>query len=190
MIHSINSGDPAQVALVEDGLQVAAVLAPVFRDPGGLLRTLLVIRSDHGRHGNQLGFPGGKPEPGDTDLLATALREAEEEVGLSPATVELLAPLAPLDTVQTGFRVYGFVGRVPPDTVWRLDAAEIVGVLTPTVAELGEPSARATLPFTSSHFPAGLMVEGIALEGHVLWGMTLRLLDELVPRLLAGEWDV
>lgn len=174
----------------EDGLQVAAVLAPVFRDVEGALRTLLVVRSDHGRHGNQLAFPGGKPEPGDADLLATALREAEEEVGLSRGAVELLAELPALDTVQTGFRVYGFVGRVPHDTVWRLDAAEIVGVLTPTVAQLGDPAARATLPFTSSHFPDGLMVEGIDLEGHVLWGMTLRLLDQLVPRLLAGEWDV
>jgi 8-oxo-dGTP pyrophosphatase MutT (NUDIX family) len=175
---------------VEDGLRVAAVLAPVFRDVEGTLRTLLVVRSDHGRHGNQLGFPGGKPEPTDHDLLATALREAEEEVGLSPAAVELLAELGPLDTVQTGFRVYGFVGKVASDTVWRLDAAEIVGVLTPTIEQLGDPGGRSTLPFTSSYFPGGLMVEGIDVDGHVLWGMTLRLLDRLVPRLLAGEWDV
>jgi hypothetical protein len=55
---------------------------------------------------------------------------------------------------------------------------------------LADPAARATLPFTSQQFPAGLLVEGIDVEGHVLWGMTLRLLDDLVPRLLAGEWDV
>lgn len=174
----------------EDGLQVAAVLAPVFRDLDGVLRTLLVVRSDHGRHGNQLGFPGGKPEPHDTDLLATALREAHEEVGLDPTAVEVLAALPPLDTVQTGFRVYGFVGRVLRDTAWRLDATEVVGVLTPTVELLGDPTERATLPFTSSHYPDGLLVEGIDVEGHVLWGMTLRLLDQLVPRLLAGEWAI
>jgi 8-oxo-dGTP pyrophosphatase MutT (NUDIX family) len=174
----------------EDGLQVASVLAPVFRDVEGELRTLLVVRSDHGRHGNQLGFPGGKPEPEDVDLLATALREAEEEVGLDPGVVDVLAALPPLDTVATGFRVYGYLGRVPHDTAWRLDAAEVVGVLTPTVELLGDPAARATLPFTSSHFPDGLLVEGIDVEGHVLWGMTLRLLDDLVPRLLAGEWEI
>lgn len=178
------------IDIVEDDLQVAAVLAPVFRDADGALRTLLVIRSDHGRHGNQLGFPGGKPEPSDRDLVSTALREAREEVGLEPDAVELLAGLPPLDTVQTGFRVYGFVGRVAADTAWRLDATEIVGILTPTIAQLGDPAERATLPFTSSHFPDGLLVEGIDVEGHVLWGMTLRLLDRIVPRLLAGEWDV
>jgi len=178
------------VTVSEDGLQVASVLAPVFRDVEGELRTLLVVRSDHGRHGNQLGFPGGKPEPGDADLLATALREAEEEVGLDPGVVDVMDALPPLDTVQTGFRVYGFLGRIPRDTAWRLDAAEVVGVLTPTVELLGDPAARATLPFTSSHFPDGLLVEGIDVEGHVLWGMTLRLLDDLVPRLLAGEWEI
>jgi 8-oxo-dGTP pyrophosphatase MutT (NUDIX family) len=171
-------------------LQVAAVLAPVFRDAEGELRTLLVVRSDHGRHGNQLGFPGGKPEPGDADLLATALREAQEEVGLDPTGVELLGELPPLETVATGFRVHAWVGRVPHDTRWRLDATEIVGVLTPAIALLADPAERRMLPFTSSHHPDGLLVEGIDVEGHVLWGMTLRLLDDLVPRLLAGEWDV
>ena len=171
-------------------LQVAAVLAPVFRDADGALRTLLVVRSDHGRHGNQLGFPGGKPEPGDADLLATALREAEEEVGLDPRAVEVLGELAPLETLATGYRVHAWVGRIPADTLWRLDATEIVGVLTPEVARLADPAERRTLPFTSSHHPDGLLVEGIDVEGHVLWGMTLRLLDDLVPRLLASEWVV
>jgi 8-oxo-dGTP pyrophosphatase MutT (NUDIX family) len=171
-------------------LRVAAVLAPVFRDAAGELRTLLIVRTDHGPHGGQLGFPGGKPEPHDADLLATALREAEEEIGLDPRRVEVLAALPPLDTHATGFRVHAFVGRVPPETVWRLDAVEIAGVLTPPARLLADPAARSTLPFTSRAFPEPLLVDGIDLEGHVLWGMTLRLLDGLLPRLLAGEWEI
>jgi len=58
------------------------------------------------------------------------------------------------------------------------------------VEMLGDPAARRRLPFTSRYFPEPIDVEGIDVEGHVLWGMTLRLLDDLVPRLLAGEWDV
>lgn len=173
-----------------DALQVAAVLAPVFRDVAGLLRTVLVVRSDHGRHGNQLAFPGGTHEPDDADLLATALREAQEEVGLDPATVAVLGALEPLDTWATGFRVHAFVARVPATTAWRLDLTEVVGILTPEIEPLADPAGRELLPFTSRQYPDGLVVEGVALGGHVLWGMTLRLLDDLVPRLLAGEWRV
>ena len=62
-------------------LRTAAVLLPVFRDAEGELRVVLVVRADDGgQHGGQLGLPGGQPEPDDADLLATALREAEEEV--------------------------------------------------------------------------------------------------------------
>lgn len=171
-------------------LRIAAVLAPVFRDTQGELRLLLVVRGDHGVHGGQLGLPGGKPEEHDIDLLATALREAHEEVGLDPSAVEVLGALDPLDTHATGFRVHAFVGLVPGETAWHPREGEIVGVLTPAVATLADPESRRTLPFTSRQFPDGLLVEGIDVDGHVLWGMTLRLLDDLVPRLLAGEWKV
>jgi 8-oxo-dGTP pyrophosphatase MutT (NUDIX family) len=169
----------------------AAVLVPVFRDAEGDLRVVIVVRADDGGlHGGQLGLPGGRPEPGDADMLATALREAEEEVGLAPETVDVLAELRPFDTRSTGWRVHPFLGRVAADTPWRLQETEIVGILTPSVRALAEPSARARLPFTSIRFSEPLLVDGIDVEGHVLWGMTLRLLDDVLPRLLAGEWDV
>jgi 8-oxo-dGTP pyrophosphatase MutT (NUDIX family) len=172
-------------------LRTAAVLVPVYRDDDGQLRVVLVVRADDGGlHGGQLGLPGGKPEAGDADLLATALREAEEEVGLSPSAVEVVAELERLDTSATGWRVHPFLGRIPPDTAWLLQQGEIVGVLTPDVRVVADPTARGRLPFTSLRYPEPLLVDGIDVEGHVLWGMTLRLLDDLVPRLLAGEWDL
>jgi len=102
----------------------------------------------------------------------------------------VLGALDPLDTHATGYRVHAFVARVPADTAWRPREGEIAGVLTPHVAALGDPDARRTLPFTSDRFPEPLLVEGIDVDGHVLWGLTLRLLDDVVPRLLAGGWDV
>jgi 8-oxo-dGTP pyrophosphatase MutT (NUDIX family) len=167
------------------------VLVPLLRDPAGELRVLLVVRfDDGGLHGGQLGLPGGRPEAGDADLRATALREAEEEIGLDRASVEVLAELPALDTRATGWRVHPFVGRIPWRTDWALQEGEIVGVLMPAIADLAEPSVRRTLPFTSVRHATPLLVEGIDLEGHVLWGMTLRLLDVVLPRLLGGEWDV
>jgi len=176
---------------LSDRLRTAAVLLPVFRDADEELRIVLVVRADDGgQHGGQLGLPGGKPEPGDADLLATALREAEEEVGLAPEAVEVVAALEPLATQATGWLVHPFLGRVPSDTAWRLQETEIVGILTPAARALADPASRSMLPFSSLRFPEPLLVDGIDVEGHVLWGMTLRLLESVLPRLLAGEWDV
>ncbi len=172
------------------GLRTAAVLVPVLRDPEGELRVLLVVRfDDGGLHGGQLGLPGGRPEPSDGSMRVTALRETEEEIGVPAGAVDVLAELPFVDTRVTGWRVHPVVGRIPWQGSWQLQEREIVGVLTPSVHELAEPSARRRLPFTSLRHPEPLQVEGIALGGHVLWGMTLRLLDEVLPRLLAGEWD-
>jgi len=172
-------------------VRTAAVLVPVFRDEEDELRVVLVVRADDGGlHGGQLGLPGGKPEPQDRDLLATALREAHEEVGLDPSTVDVVAELAPFDTQTTRWRVHPYLGRIPADTAFRLEQAEIVGVLTPSVHALADPTARGMLPFSSLRFPEPLLVDGIDIEGHVLWGMTLRLLEDLIPRMLAGEWDL
>ncbi len=151
---------------------------------------VLLVRTDRGIHGGQIGLPGGRPEPEDRDFLATALREAEEEIGLPPARVEVLAALEPLETMATGWRVHPFLGLVPGDVPWRLQPEEVARLLTPDVEMLGDPTQRSRLPFTSAHFPRPIEVDGIDVDGHVLWGMTLRLLDDLVPRLLAAEWDV
>lgn len=180
----------ASPARNEGALQTAAVLVPVFRDEAGDLRLLLVVRGDHGVHGGQIGLPGGKPETADETLLATALREAHEEVGLWPDAVDVLEALDPLDTHATGFRVHAFVCRVPADTKWQPLAGEIAGILTPRVGALVDPDARRTLPVTSSRHLEPLLVEGVDVEGHVLWGLTLRLLDDVVPRLLGGDWDI
>jgi len=171
-------------------LTTAAVLVPVFRDANGELRVVLVVRSDYGIHGGQLGLPGGKQEPGDASLLETALREAEEEVGLARADAEVLAELEPLESSRTGFRVHPFLARVRADARWQLHPREVVGVVTPAISTIADPKQRAQLPFTSSALPDGLLVEGITVEGHVLWGLTLRLLTPLAPRLLAGEWPL
>ena len=172
-------------------LRTAAVLVPVYRDEDGELRVVLVVRADDGgQHGGQLGLPGGKPERGDADLLETALRETEEEIGLARASVEIIEALEPVETTATGWRVHPFLGRIPAGTAWRLQEREIVGVLTPTVASLADPAGRSRLPFSSIRFVEPLLVDGIDVDGHVLWGMTLRLLDQLVPRLLAGAWEI
>jgi 8-oxo-dGTP pyrophosphatase MutT (NUDIX family) len=169
--------------------RTAAVLAPVYRDEAGELRIVLIVRTDRGHHGGQLAFPGGRVDPGDETLVATALREAQEEVGLDPRQVALVAQLEPVHSGPTNMDVHAFLGRIPADVVWRPSPEEVVDVLTPTVAELWDPAIRREHLFTSARWPEGLLVDGIPVGDRILWGMTLRLLDDLVPRLLAGEWE-
>lgn len=168
----------------------SAVIVPVYRDGAGDLRVVLVVRSAHGLHGGQLGFPGGRVEPGDASLLATALRETEEEVGLARAEIELLAQLEPFDTRSTGFRVHPFVARVPADVLWRPRAGEIDGVVTPRVADVADPGRRREEELSFPAWPEPRVAVCVPVEGHRLWGLTLRLLDGVAPRLLAGEWTI
>jgi 8-oxo-dGTP pyrophosphatase MutT (NUDIX family) len=167
------------------------VLVPVFRDGEGELRVLLVQRGMHGIHGGQLGLPGGKQEPEDDSLLETALRETQEEIGLARDRIEIVASLPPLDTLTTGFRVHPYLARIWPPRRWRLAAGEITALITPAVRTLADPAVRQERELSFPSWPASLRVDCVLLdEGQILWGLTLRLLDSLVPRLLAGEWGL
>jgi len=167
----------------------AAVLVPVFRDGEGELRLVLVVRAAGGAHGGQIGLPGGKREPGDRTLLETALREAEEEVGLARDRVEIVAELDELDSRATGFRVKPYLGRIVPPGRWRLAGAEITELLTPTIDSLADVASRREEPIAVPSWPLPRLIAGITLgDGYFLWGLTLRVLEPLLPRLLAGEW--
>ncbi|HEY1370462.1 MAG TPA: CoA pyrophosphatase [Gaiellaceae bacterium] len=164
----------------------AAVLVPVFRDEEGELRIVLVLRGAGGVHGGQVGLPGGKWEPEDESFLATALREADEEIGLERPDVEIVAKLDPIDSRTTGFRVHPFLAVVRPRGEWRLAAGEIEGVVTPLVRALADPAARRREALVGDR-----LFDCVPLEdGRLLWGLTLRLLTPLLPRLLDGEFGV
>lgn len=164
-------------------LRHAAVLAPLL--PGDLElgpRILLIERAGNLRaHAGQLAFPGGKPEPGDRDLLETALREAEEEVALPRAQVEVLGRLEPVP-VPSGFMVVPFVGLVHGPWQPRIQDSEVKAVLTPTLLELSDPSLyRLTghREWRGTQYP----LHEYRIHEPPLWGATARMVFDLLARM-------
>lgn len=161
----------------------AAVLVPVF-ESGGLPWVLLTRRTETvEHHKGQISFPGGRQEDGDADLLATALRESFEEIGLPPSSVEILGRLDEIETVASGFAVTPFVGLIPPPVTLRVNPHEIEEIVTvPLEVFLG---------------PANLRVERVERAGrmvdlpfydyppYVIWGATARIIRRLVEVLEA-----
>lgn len=106
------------------GLKAAGVLIPIIEHREEL-SVLLTRRAEHLRyHAGQVSFPGGRMEPGDADIEATALRETQEEVGISPRDVEIAGYLDPVLTI-TGYTVTPVVGLVPPGLELTVDPGEV-----------------------------------------------------------------
>ncbi|OON69066.1 NUDIX hydrolase [Hymenobacter sp. CRA2] len=181
--------DQTNVPAAPAQLRAAAVLVPIFRDDAGELRLVLVRRSNFGVHGGQLAFPGGKRDPDDASLLDTALREAEEEVYLPRSAVEVLAELPVVETV-TGFRVTPFLGLITRPAVWRWLEREVEEVLEVRVAELLDPARHFTEDWQLAGWPRAARISFVRLGEHKLWGLSYRIVHELLPRLQNDEWAV
>jgi 8-oxo-dGTP pyrophosphatase MutT (NUDIX family) len=138
-------------------------------------------------HPGQVAFPGGATDPGDANSSVTALREAEEEVGLRPDSVQVQLELPDLFLPPSGFvvtPVLAFWRR--PHPVGVVDAVEVARVEVVTIAELTDPANR----FTVSH-PSGRVGPGFWVRDLFVWGFTGGLLDQLIRS--AGwerPWDV
>jgi 8-oxo-dGTP pyrophosphatase MutT (NUDIX family) len=176
----------ATLALVD-----AAVLAPVYRGSDGRARLVFVRRTPGGVHGDQIAFPGGRREPTDGTLVRTALREAEEEIGLAPSQVSILAELPLVDTMTTGFRVAPFLGKLArPPAAWRRQESEIAEVLDVRLEDLLRPDAHGEEVWTFPSWNGPRTVPFYRIGAHKLWGMTYRVVESLLPRLQAGEWEI
>jgi 8-oxo-dGTP pyrophosphatase MutT (NUDIX family) len=168
----------------------AAVLVPLHRDADGRRRVVLIERTARGRHGGQIAFPGGHREPVDRTMRDTAVRETVEELGIPESTIEALLELDPVATRTTGIVVTPVVGRlraVPP--IWHPQESEVASVLDVPVDELADPAAAGEEAMTFSGWAQPVTLPVLRLERHLVWGLTLRILQPLLPRILAGEFD-
>lgn len=158
------------------GTTAAAVLIPVVAHPGGLT-VLFTQRTTHLRsHSGQVSFPGGRAEPGDASAEFTALREAEEEIGLARDRVEILGRLPEYHT-RTGFRVVPVIGVVNPPLELTPDPREVESVFEVPLAFLLDERNRERRTREFQGMTVGFYV--YEYQGHVIWGATAGMLVNL-----------
>jgi 8-oxo-dGTP pyrophosphatase MutT (NUDIX family) len=156
----------------------AGVLVALYQDGGRLHAVFTKRREDLRRHPGEISFPGGRRDDGDEDLLATALREAEEEIGLPPDAVHILGALQPTPTIVTGYAVYPFVGLIEPGRAWTLSAREVAEVLELSLDDLLAGYDRRRLLRRGVPIRTDTYLVGEDL----IWGATARILADLFDR--------
>jgi 8-oxo-dGTP pyrophosphatase MutT (NUDIX family) len=172
--------DPGVASALEvRGRTHAGVLVPLYRDGERLHAVLTRRRDDLRRHPGEISFPGGRRDDTDPDLLATALREAEEEIGLAPSAVQVLGALQPTPTIATGYAIYPFVGLIEPGLAWTLSAREVAEVLELSLDDLRDGYGRRRLLRRGVPIRTDTYVVGEDL----IWGATARILADLFDRL-------
>ncbi len=166
------------------GVPAAVLLALSPVDGADDLELVLVQRPHSMRtHAGQVGLPGGAVDPIDLDGVAAALREADEEIGLDPASVRVLGSLDRSYIPVSNFDVLPVVGIWDGRSSLRPNPAEVAGILRPTLRQLADPSNHGTMPLERLVGDAGLRgrVPDLAspvfwVDGVVVWGFTAGLL--------------
>lgn len=159
-------GEPADVT-------PASVLVPIVAHPAGL-SMLFTQRTIHLKaHSGQVAFPGGRAEPGDASPEFTALRESQEEIGLAPERVEILARL-PDYLTRTGYRVTPVVGLIVPPLGLAPDPREVQDVFEVPLAFLLDPRNHRRESRELNGRTVGYYV--VQFGERVIWGATAGML--------------
>jgi 8-oxo-dGTP pyrophosphatase MutT (NUDIX family) len=164
---------------VHGGRTDSAVLVPLFADTPGALHVVFTRRrADLRRHAGEISFPGGRRDEGET-LFETALREAQEEVGLPPDAVDVLGALAPVGTFVTNYAIYPLVGLIEPGFEWIVQETEVAEVLEFSLDDLVAGHSLKRLVRRGMAFKTDVYEVG----DHLVWGATARILGDLLFRI-------
>src|SRR3954451_23392904 len=157
----------------------AAVLVPLYLDGDALHAVFTKRRDDLRRHAGEISFPGGRQDFPDEDLRITALREAEEEIGLSRDDVELIGALPPTGTFVTGYKIHPFVGMIETGGAFTPQESEVAAILElPLPALVGGFESKRLL-----RKGVPIKTPTYTVDGHFVWGATARIVENLLERL-------
>jgi 8-oxo-dGTP pyrophosphatase MutT (NUDIX family) len=171
--------DPADAEKLDaHGRTDAAVLVPLHGWPDNPGLVLTERRSDLSRHAGEISFPGGRRDEGE-ELLETALREAEEEIGLSRDNVELAGALPPIGTFVTNYKVHPFVGLIEEGMRFEPNPSEVESVLVASLDDLAAAHAKRRLVRRG----VPIKTDTFLISDKLIWGATARILGDLFRHL-------
>jgi 8-oxo-dGTP pyrophosphatase MutT (NUDIX family) len=167
--------DPEPPSQPSPGEHLAAVLVPIVEDQDPWV--VFTRRTDElPRHAGEISFPGGLSNTVDAALRDTALRETEEELGLSPSEVDVLGALPAVHTFVSGILIVPFVGMLRPGPIFAPNAGEIAEVLQYPLARLADAEREVELP-RGDHVYRGFAYE---MQDNTIWGATAFILHSLI----------
>jgi 8-oxo-dGTP pyrophosphatase MutT (NUDIX family) len=156
----------------------AAVLVPLYAHNGELRVVLTKRRANLRRHAGEISFPGGRRDPEDATLRDTALREAEEEIGLSREAVSVVGALERTSTFVTNYAIHPFVGLLEGERAWDASELEVEAVLGPSLADVRAGRTTTRMERRGIAFETDAYV----FDGEIVWGATARILERLLER--------
>lgn len=158
--------------------QASGVLILIYPDKGKIHTPCILRPKYDGVHGGQVSFPGGKAEPGDRDIVETALREASEEIGVDPTMVKVIGKLTDLYIPPSNFLVTPVVGYSLSRPVFSIDPFEVEKLLEIDLLNLLYEPVIEQLKIVTRD---GLEIEAPAymMDGNVIWGATAMIISEL-----------
>lgn len=160
------------------GYRQAAVLLPLYESEAGVHFVLTKRTERVPTHKGQISFPGGGFQDGDGSLITTALREAEEEIGLLRRDVDVVGVLDDTVTAASAHVVRPFVGFVPHPYAFQLDSFEIEQLIHLPLRPLLEPNCFREEIWERDGLPHAVFFH--EHDGHTIWGLTARILKQFV----------
>lgn len=161
-----------------DGLRNAAVMMLAYPKNSKTYLALILRNASTGVHSSQVALPGGKVEPEDINLEATALRETFEEIGILPERIQVVRPFSEVYIPPSRFLVFPFLGISQNELTFNPSPDEVAKMIELPLADLLDDSNLTVVPLKTSYSDE-IEVPAFDLQGYIVWGATAMMLNEL-----------